>query len=429
MRIWWVALATVLIGGCHIGPQPSTYRLAQQAAGAESEIEMSHGTMTAELLDVRDSAIVVLNLGAVVLVPYAAIVKASFNGVDGNLSGGRAPPLGLRSDMRTVSRYPQGLSPALEEKLLAAYHQSSDDPRAPMSVRSAVASIAAVSLGLAGGTVPGFTQAAHSALAIADTDSVARFLRTARQSTARYRDQQVAIAEGYAPVGPDFPGMGEHWINLVMVFTRQFDARQPAVLEYATIDGRPTLVGVAYSLPLLAKETAPEFPSVAAWHGHLGTVDEESQLLGQLAEGHGAAAGARLAMLHAWVWTENPAGPWAADNWALPFLRAGLPPPAGAGAVDGRAMSLVSGGDRYFIALFEAKAGGSRADSAMIREAVSAAARSVRAFVEGHRSRPVTADDLAALRAIWRAMWTTMERGAAPDVRAKLAAMAAELSD
>jgi hypothetical protein len=124
-RCWWVALAAAVLVGCHVGPKPSTYVLAQGPAGAESEIEMTHGTMTAELVDVRDSAIVVVNLGEVVLVPWASIRKATFEGASGTLSGGRPPERELRASMRAVSRYPQGLTPALEAGLLAAYHQTS----------------------------------------------------------------------------------------------------------------------------------------------------------------------------------------------------------------------------------------------------------------------------------------------------------------
>ncbi|MGH7627661.1 MAG: hypothetical protein ACREOJ_20390 [Gemmatimonadaceae bacterium] len=32
-------------------------------------------------------------------------------------------------------------------------------------------------------------------------------------------------------------------------------------------------------------------------------------------------------MLHAWLWLPNPAGMFASDNWALPFVRAGVPVP------------------------------------------------------------------------------------------------------
>jgi hypothetical protein len=287
--------------------------------------------------------------------------------------------------------------------------------------------VAAATL-LACGAARGSAQAAHAAAPVAGADSIARFLQAARTATERYHDRHAAVADGYAQVGPDFPGMGEHWINLVMVFARGFDARHPAVLEYATVGGRPVLVGVAYALPLLANEMAPDFPSVDSWHGHLGTVDEEAQLLGQLAEGHGAATGARLAMLHAWVWLENPAGLWVADNWALPFVRAGLPPPADAGATAGRAMSLVSGGDRYFTALIEAKVRASSADSTVIRESVSTAARAVRDIFDAHLAGPVAADELSALRTIWRAMWASMERGVSADARGRLAILAQGLS-
>ncbi len=258
-------------------------------------------------------------------------------------------------------------------------------------------------------------------------DSLSRFLAVARSSTVKYRDQRAAIADGYAIMGPDFPGMGEHWISMVRVFARDFDAAHPAVLEYATIDGHPTLVGVAYALPLLAGEEPPDFPSTEAWHGHHSTMEEEARVTGPMSESHGGMAGARLAMLHAWVWLDNPAGPWVADNWALPFARAGLAAPADVDASAGRAMSLATGSAGYFTALIEAGTGRSARDSAFIRGVVMGAARAVDAFRAGRASGPVTEAELERLRAIWSAMWAELLTGASSGARASIAPLAQEL--
>ncbi len=256
----------------------------------------------------------------------------------------------------------------------------------------------------------------HSRLAreAAGPDSVARFLQRARDATARYRDRQVAISDGYRVMGPEFPGMGEHWINLAIVFGAHFDAARPAILEYATIDGAPTLVGVAYALPLLADETPPDFPSAAAWHAHRETVDDEARLVEQISAAHAGqhadAGGARLAMLHAWIWLDNPDGPWAANNWSLPFARAHVIPPRTADRASARALSLLDGGADYYATLFLSAFGVTAADSAAIRVAVDHAVRRVHAVRAAHASTEADADEVAALRSVWHELWTSMRK-------------------
>jgi hypothetical protein len=260
----------------------------------------------------------------------------------------------------------------------------------------------------------------HAAPAHVASDSVARFLARAKDATARYRDRSAAVADGYVRQGPDFPGMGEHWFNIRIVFARALDAAHPGVLEYASIDGRPTLIGVAYALPLVASETSPDFPAVDAWHAHVGTVDEESQLLGQAHEHAGGAGAPRLVMLHLWVWLENPAGPWAADNWALPFARAGMPVTTDVGADAGRAMSLGNGGDAYYAALFEREAAQTADDSAATRDGVARAREQVLAWIRANAGRTASEAELAELRAIWRGLLPALEAHVSPTARARL---------
>lgn len=59
----------------------------------------------------------------------------------------------------------------------------------------------------------------------------AEFLAAAHAATARYRDPRVAIADGYRAIGPDFPGMGEHWVHPGLLVGGQLDAAHPQILE------------------------------------------------------------------------------------------------------------------------------------------------------------------------------------------------------
>ena len=174
----------------------------------------------------------------------------------------------------------------------------------------------------------------------------AGFVVAVRAGTAPFRDRAAAVQAGYRRIGPDFPGMGEHWVHVPRLMQDGVTPEAPPILSYATIDGRATLVGVAFAVPVEAGAPPPPVPAgCGAWHFHAGTVDGESFLPGH---GEDLGEGVQLAVLHAWVWLDNPAGLCASDNWALPYARAGLAP---AGAVNpdaARALALLAEGRPYY---------------------------------------------------------------------------------
>lgn len=178
---------------------------------------------------------------------------------------------------------------------------------------------------------------------------VERFTALARHATARFKDLDVAVAESYVKVGPDFPAMGEHWVNGELIMRGELDPARPAILTYTTVAGRPTLTGVVYALALKRGEAPPLLPRGAAWHDHVGSIDEESLLFGHE---HHADDDIRLVVMHAWIWQDNPDGTFATDNWALPYARLGLHPPSVATGQAARAVALLSGAATYFGQLF-----------------------------------------------------------------------------
>ena len=268
------------------------------------------------------------------------------------------------------------------------------------------------------------TLAARGEPPMPNDTTTAGFLARVRTATARYRDRGQATLDGYRPIGGDFPGMGEHWINIGILFADRFMPEQPPILEYATIDGRPTLIGVAYALPLLAGEMAPAFPAAAAWHEHTGTVESESDVLTQVMSSHGSMDGARLAMLHVWAWLPNPAGAYGSDNWALPFVRAGLVPPASdPGASAGRAVALVSGGDAFYERVFLSVATSSPSDSLAIHQALIAARAAASAWVDRNRRHAITPAALDQLRCLWTDMWSELGSTLSPGALVRLRAL------
>jgi hypothetical protein len=231
------------------------------------------------------------------------------------------------------------------------------------------------------------------------SDSLTEFAAQARRSVEAFRDRSAAIAAGYRRVGMDFPSMGEHWLNASLLIQGRFDIAKPALLSYAMIEGRPVLTGVAYALLLQPGDLPPPVPGGRGiWHDHSGTLDHESALPVH----HGGisdTSAARLVVLHAWVGIPNPAGLFEADNWALPYARAGVPIPNPVSIGAARALSLLSGAKEYYIALAEAE-GATRTSVTPVLDSCASVAALIaeRMRVKGS-SVPA---DVAALEDIWR---------------------------
>jgi hypothetical protein len=268
-----------------------------------------------------------------------------------------------------------------------------------------------------GGMLPGSSPA----------DSAQReFAAAVRAATARYRDPQVASADGYRPIGPDFPGMGEHWLNAALLVAGGIDQSHPQLLEYASIDGQLTLIGVAYAA-LTQSDTVPGSLCVAhaAWHFHSGTVDEESFIRGHTDVAPGSGDGPRIAVLHAWVWLDNPAGLFATDNWALPFAALGLPVPSATPPAAGMALALAVRGDAYYEAAVRAVATPDSADLSWARTVLARRRAQVLEWVSRARRDTTGGRDTADLVTLWHNVWADIEAGVSPATAERLRAWGA----
>ncbi len=245
------------------------------------------------------------------------------------------------------------------------------------------------------------TQAAgqhvHPTPAPADsTDPAIRaFIADVRAATLAYRSIGAAIAAGYRAMGPAMPNMGEHWVNPAIAVRRQIEPERPAVLTYLRVDGVPTLTGVAYIAPVPPGAPVPPAPAPGmGWHFHSG--DLAAEAFGSM--DHDGGEGPRMAMAHAWIWQPNPAGLFAPDNWALPYLAAGLPVPEHPDPAAARAVSLLGGGTSFYSAAVRHAAGPGGYGQAVDGLLAEAAGR-VAALSSGPDD---TESELAAL---WRALW------------------------
>lgn len=125
-------------------------------------------------------------------------------------------------------------------------------------------------------------------------------LAPARQGTAKYHSVGQAEANGYVSTlgslgcfeNPGVGGMGLHYLNPTLL-DGSVDARTPESLVYEMTDEGLKLAGVEYIVP------------VGAWSGA-----EPPELFGH--EFH-VNATLGLWVLHAWIWTPNPAGMF--EDW------------------------------------------------------------------------------------------------------------------
>lgn len=245
----------------------------------------------------------------------------------------------------------------------------------------------------------------------------------------------MAIAEGYRQIGRDFPGMGEHWIKIGLVFDGRHEPTSPEFLSYVTVAGEPKLVGVAYAVPLLPGESPPAWPwAEVTWHDHARTVDEETLLPHggkpahhEHARAHHAAGDApaeepRLAMAHAWVWLRNPEGDFVSDNWALPYFRLGLTPADGAPVACARALTLLTGGAEYMTEVVAA-AGGSPSEQNVLERALNRAQRAVRAILGRRSGLSLGEAELRELANTWARLWNDLDRTLGASSQARLAAL------
>jgi hypothetical protein len=122
---WSLALLPALTG-CLVGTKASKFRPARGPEGAPISIEYgNHQALSGELIAVLDTAMVVRLDSLFYLIPVRVVKRADVMapGARAGLRRGRWYP-DMQERLRLLSRFPQGLSPALQQQLLDAYGQT-----------------------------------------------------------------------------------------------------------------------------------------------------------------------------------------------------------------------------------------------------------------------------------------------------------------
>ena len=123
MRRPWLYGPLLATLACQLGGRVNRFAPATRPAGVAVTLWLRGGaTGQGELLAVQDTALVVLAQDTVTLVPYRVLQAGQFSQV-GELTE-TPPTTDFAGKLRLVSRFPQGLTPEMLARLLAAYGQS-----------------------------------------------------------------------------------------------------------------------------------------------------------------------------------------------------------------------------------------------------------------------------------------------------------------
>jgi len=138
-------------------------------------------------------------------------------------------------------------------------------------------------------------------------DRTNALVRLVRESTRRFQDASVALAEGYVPQfgcvsGSHEGAMGVHFVNGPLVADPELDPARPELLVYEPLpNNKFRLVAVDY---LVVSQ---------AWNANNPGPPELMGQLFHLFESPNRFGLPEFYTLHVWAWKENPQGTFA--NW------------------------------------------------------------------------------------------------------------------
>jgi hypothetical protein len=130
-------------------------------------------------------------------------------------------------------------------------------------------------------------------------------------------------------------------------------------------------------------------------------------------------------MLHAWVWLPNPEGVFAADNWAIPFLRLGLEAPAQGGASAGKALALLSGADSYILRMVRtAVASPVPNERAGLRSVIDRVRGQVASVLAQRSGAELPPGGIETLERLWEDLWQGIDGVLPAEARARVQSLA-----
>jgi hypothetical protein len=148
---------------------------------------------------------------------------------------------------------------------------------------------------------------AHASSAKHPRKHTSDFIRLVRDSTERFHDVSVAMAEKYelnfgCVSGPDWGAMGLHYVNMPLVMDGKLDPTRPEIVIYEPLpNGKLRLIGADYLIFADAWDVKKKGPPQIG--GQLMHLFESPNRFGLPA----------FYTLHVWAWKDNPTGAFV--NW------------------------------------------------------------------------------------------------------------------
>ena len=130
-------------------------------------------------------------------------------------------------------------------------------------------------------------------------------LEAAKEATRKYKDINVALADGFVQGSPDVPGEGFHYLNPARVDCT-FDPAHPEVLLYAFLPGQTQLrlVALEYLIPFACTPEGKDGPPPEGFAGDLDV--------------WGADEPVPFWTVNAWLYFKNPDGLFTSLNPRVP---------------------------------------------------------------------------------------------------------------
>jgi hypothetical protein len=116
--------ASMLVAACRVGPAVETYTAARNPEGVRIDARTEEGSLAGEIIEVRDTALVALVGGRLVLVPWEALRNLRITGLPTIPMRGHWLTPEHRAAVRQLSRFPQGMTPEIQARFLAHLGQS-----------------------------------------------------------------------------------------------------------------------------------------------------------------------------------------------------------------------------------------------------------------------------------------------------------------
>lgn len=114
------------------------------------------------------------------------------------------------------------------------------------------------------------THGTEAPISAAQLAAASTFVAQVKASTAKYEDIKLAMADGYAQITQDLPGIAAHFVKAAyLADSVMMDPTKPEFLLYTRrLDGNWRLVGTMFYAGLGAEPAPNYFGALDAWHLH-----------------------------------------------------------------------------------------------------------------------------------------------------------------